>query len=239
MKFFLLLTTFLILKQIYAGNILYSDLVQIKGIYYKKKSSNVFTGKVVGIYEGEFKEGMKHGEFIKYYGNGKVLSKINFFENRLNGNWTEYYRNGNLLIKKTFKNDLLEGEYIDYYSFGQVLSKRFYMKDKLEGIYEEFYKNGQLHIKTNYKNNVLDGEYIVYHEYEFNPIVQIKSKKFYSNGKKEGVFLEFDENGNKIKEGFYIKGKLEGEFFTYNKFGKILSKLVYKDGLLIKVALNQ
>ena len=83
------------------------------------------------------------------------------------------------------------------------------MKNKLEGIYKEFYKNGQLHIK-NYKNNILEGEYIVYHEYEFEPVVQIKSKKYYKNGKIEGKFAEFDENGNKIKEGFYKEGKLEG-----------------------------
>ena len=72
---------------------------------------------------------------------------------------------------------MLEGEYIDYYSFGQILSKRSYVKNKLEGIYIEFYKNGQLHIKKNYKNNILEGEYIVYHEYEYEPVVQIKRKK--------------------------------------------------------------
>ena len=47
--------------------------------------------------------------------------------------------------------------------------------------------------------------------------------------------MEFDENGNKIKEGFYKEGKLEGAILNYNKFGKVLSKIIYKDGLLIEV----
>ena len=46
---------------------------------------------------------MKYGEFIKYYSDGKVLSKISYFENRLDGSWMEYYRNGNLLRKKYLK----------------------------------------------------------------------------------------------------------------------------------------
>ena len=47
--------------------------------------------------------------------------------------------------------------------------------------------------------------------------------------------MEFNENGNKIKEGFYKEGKLEGVIFNYSKIGKVLSKIVYKDGLLIEV----
>ena len=45
--------------------------------------------------------------------------------------------------------------------------------------------------------------------------------------------MEFDENGNKIKEGFHKEGKLEGTILNYNKLGKVLSKLIYEDGLLI------
>ena len=56
--------------------------------------------------------------------------------------------------------------------------------------------------------------------------LQIKSKKYYKNGKIEGKFAEFDENGNKIKEGFYKEGKLEGLVLNYNKYGKIFSKII-------------
>ena len=63
-SFFLLLTTFLVFSQVYCENVSYNDLVKIKGIYYKKKSNTAFTGKVNGLLKGEFKEGMKHGEFI-------------------------------------------------------------------------------------------------------------------------------------------------------------------------------
>ena len=235
MKYSIIVFSLFLISISWSKDIYFKHLVEKEGLFYEKSSDVPYTGKVKGLVEGTFKKGMKHGEFIKYYSDGKILSKINYFENRLDGSWTEYFRNGNFLRKKKIKNNLLEGEYIDYYSFGQVFSKRFYVQNKLEGIYEEYYKNGQLHIKKNYKNNILEGEYIVYHEYEFKPVVQIKSKKYYRNGKIEGRFVEFDENGNKRKEGFYVKGKLEGAVLLYNKFGKILSEILYEDGLLIKV----
>ena len=158
------------------NNISYSDLVKIDEIFYEKESSKPFSGNIVGLFEGKFIEGKKFGEFVKFYNDGKLLSRVNYFDNKLNGVWLEYYRNGNLLSKKIFKNNLLNGIYIDYYSFGQILSKRFYINNKLEGKYEEFYKNGQLHIIKNYENNILEGEFISYHEYEFNPTIQIKVK---------------------------------------------------------------
>ena len=65
-------------------------------------------------------------------------------------------------------------------------------------------------------------------------LLQLLVEKYYKNGKIEGKFMEFDENGNKIKEGFYKEGKLEGVILNYDKFGKVLSKLIYKDGLLIE-----
>ena len=166
MKFFLLFLNFLIISQIYSDNVSYKDLVKINDVYYKKDTNKLFTGKIKGLIEGTFKEVKKNGEFISYYNDGKILSRINYIQNILDGNWIEFYRNGNLLIKKIYKNGELEGEYIDYYSFGQILSRRFYVNNKLDGIYEEFYKNGQLHIKKNYKEDLLEGEYIVYHEYE-------------------------------------------------------------------------
>ena len=152
LKYLLIIFSLLFNSLSSSKDIYLKDLLKKDGIFYKKFSDTPFTGKVTGLLEGTFKKGMKYGEFIKYYSDGKILSKISYFENRLDGSWMEYYRNGNLLRKKIFKNDLLEGEYIDYYSFGQILSIRFYVKNKLEGIYKEFYKNGQVYIKKNYKS---------------------------------------------------------------------------------------
>ena len=127
-KLFLLIFffLFLFLKTIHSNEfssskniVSYNDLIKIKNIYYSKYTNKLYTGKIEGLIEGFFLDGKRHGEFFKYYNDGKILSKINYFDNKLNGIWLEFYRNGNILIKKNYKNNKLEGEYIDYYSFGQ------------------------------------------------------------------------------------------------------------------------
>ena len=110
MKYLIIIFSLLFNSLSISKDIYFKDLLKKDGVFYEKFSDTPFTGKVTGLLEGTFKKGMKYGEFIKYYSDGKILSKINYFENRLDGSWIEYYRNGNLLRKKIFKDNLLQGE---------------------------------------------------------------------------------------------------------------------------------
>ena len=82
MKTIFIFILIIISPLIYAKNFSYSNLVKINDVYFIKKSKVPFSGKVVGAIEGKFKNGKKHGEFLKYYQDGKLLSKINYFENK-------------------------------------------------------------------------------------------------------------------------------------------------------------
>jgi hypothetical protein len=44
------------------------DLVWRDGIHYKKFSDVPFTGKVTGKTQGRFRNGIKHGPWVNYYG---------------------------------------------------------------------------------------------------------------------------------------------------------------------------
>ena len=57
----------------------------------------------------------------------------------------------------------------------------------------------------------------------------------YINGKLEGEYLEFDEQGKLRGKGFYIDGRLEGEYSIYDKNSKLLEKRIYKNGSLLEV----
>ena len=103
MKYLIIIFSLLFNSLSSTKDIYFKDLLKKEGIFYEKFSDTPFTGKITGLLEGKFKKGMKYGEFIKYYSDGKILSKINYFENRLDGSWIEYYRNGNLLKKKHLK----------------------------------------------------------------------------------------------------------------------------------------
>ena len=103
MKYLIIIFSLLFHSLSSSKDIYFKDLLKKDGIFYEKFSDTPFTGKVTGLLEGTLKKGMKYGEFIKYYSDGKILSKISYIENRLDGSWMEYYRNGNLLKKKYLK----------------------------------------------------------------------------------------------------------------------------------------
>ena len=44
--------------------------------------------------------GKKEGKHVKYYNDGKILSKAYFKQNNLHGNYLEFFQNGNTLTKK-------------------------------------------------------------------------------------------------------------------------------------------
>ena len=66
----------------------------------------------------------------------------------------------------------------------------------------------------------------------------LKIRSFYVNGKLDGEYLLYDEQGRLRGKSFYKNGKLEGEHLHYNKKGLLLEKRIYKNGILIEVKPN-
>ena len=65
--------------------------------------------------------------------------------------------------------------------------------------------------------------------------IQLKVKAFYQNGKLEGEYLEYDEQGRMRGKSFYKNGKLEGEYLYFNNKEILVEKRIYKKGTLIEV----
>ena len=69
--------------------VFWTDLVEnpSDGLVYQKFMSMPFTGSVTASadvpFKGAFKEGLKHGEWVHFDGNGHVKSKSEFVDGRL------------------------------------------------------------------------------------------------------------------------------------------------------------
>ena len=71
------------LSSSWTNEIEYKRLEKKEGLYYKILSDTPYTGKVVGQINGKIVNGKKEGLHLKFYKNGKILSKANFKKNRL------------------------------------------------------------------------------------------------------------------------------------------------------------
>ena len=63
-------------------------------------------------------------------------------------------------------------------------------------------------------------------------------QSFYINGKLEGEYQVYDEQGRLREKSFYKYGKLEGRQLLYNKKGILLETRIYNNGVFVKVNPN-
>ena len=120
-----------------------------------------------------------------------------------------------IYYRKNYKDGNLEGAYTNYYRIGQIFSIRNYKNNNLEGEYLDYYKNGLLQTKKIINQENL-AESIYYIMNMSLKKIQLKVKAFYQNGKLEGEYLEYDEQGRIRGKSFYQNGKLEGEYLYFN-----------------------
>lgn len=96
----------------------------LDGIYQKKTRDQVL------IQQGSFEKGLKEGEWIQWFANGKIASIHSFKYGLKDGDFNEYYPDGEISHKGAYKDDELHGK---IYHF---------MQDGGNTVY--FYKNGNL-----------------------------------------------------------------------------------------------
>ena len=89
------------------------SVVERDGLYYEKFGETPFTGKVTGKEQGRVKDGKKEGEWVWYWGNGQLMSKVSFTNGKEEGEWIIYYSNGQVREKGIYKNGVMEGEWGD------------------------------------------------------------------------------------------------------------------------------
>ncbi len=89
------------------------ELVKRDGLYYEKYSEILFTGNITGKEQGSIKNGKKEGEWVRYWSNGELMSKVSFKNGKEDGEWVIYYSNGRVRDKGNYKNGVMQGEWDD------------------------------------------------------------------------------------------------------------------------------
>jgi len=75
--------------------------------------------------------GKKHGEFKKFFGNGKILEHQYFNENKVTGEYKVYHYNGNLKIHCYYKDNKLHGNYKEYDNNNNLLRNEIYHQGQI------------------------------------------------------------------------------------------------------------
>ncbi len=237
------------------------------------KNGELYTGVYQTYYENgniEFEEeylnGKAHGHHKNYFQNGNLKNDKLYENNQPNGKSQIFYKTGEIEIEGNYLKGKLNGTLIQFYKNGKKSREKFYKNDKeikrlqdwdengkknivakdnelllkkdlfvdksgnlFTGIYQKFYENGFLMSQCDIEKGKKHGLWII-NDKEGN--AEFESE--YKNGLKDGLSQTFYKNGGLKLSGKFKKGHANGDFEEYNETGELINVQKYKNGKLIK-----
>lgn len=133
-------------------------LVLKDGLLYKDSTSTIpFTGrhksKVMDkVIEYEVKDGIKNGDFILYYPNGKIEMRGKIVNDKNEGEWKYFLPDGTLQTAGIFINDVPESTWTWYYQDGKIFEQGNFKKGVRTGEWKTFDQNGKLRVLRKFEN---------------------------------------------------------------------------------------
>ncbi len=221
--------------------------------YYKEgkkdgKYKEWYNNKIV-YYETYYNEDVLEGEYKKWNENGKLIIHKYYKEGKLEGEYKEY-DNGYITIKCYYKEGKLEGEYKKWWSSnGKLRMNTSYNQGKINGEYKSWYeKNGKIDTHCYYnKDGKLDGIFKQYYYRDGGKLEYIKNlalgdlvgdvlvrQCYYKEGKKEGEYKEWWNNGKLKCHCYYKEDKKEGEYREWNSDGFLITHYLYKNNKIVQ-----
>lgn len=143
---------------------------------------------------------------VAYHSNGKPSIIATYYKDQPEGLRREFDTAGNVIKGYVFENGWLRYEGITD------------MNGLRQGIWKEYYQTGELRSKGNYKNSKPIGEW----KYYFTD-KSIEILGYYNNkGHKDGEWLWFYPSGDTMVVANYDDGDFEGIYTEYDEDGQIL-----------------
>lgn len=172
--------------------------------------------------EKEYKMGIEDGFDRRYHHEtGKLTIDTYYKEGKPEGRWVEHLEGnvGNVTRISNYKNGLRDGEWSETSADGKPRGKSSYKEGKKDGVWITYRKDGSQEKKTTYKNDLKNGEEIIY----FTDGTVDKSIN-YVNDKRNGVTKEYYFTSGKTtpkSEYTYKEGKQNGEYKCFDQDGKL------------------
>ncbi len=192
------------------------------------------TGIVVAV--GEFLEDSLHNTVKGFYMNGVTQYVKHYNRGVRNGEAISYFDNGRTEQIATFVNDVPHGAVIAFYADSILRYIKEYNMGVPNGRFYLFHRNGCAASEDYYKNGEHDSISRVWDVVSCNLI----SESSWRNGKKNGTFIQYNAFGDTLRIENYFNGILEGRFADIREVPNDVTKRVklhvesegyYRDGL--------
>jgi len=200
-------------------NTIYQEVKEYHGNGNLKCKYTLRFGKIVGLYEQWWENGIKYGQCEHKNGladgfcqtwnkNGNKLFECYYKEGKKEGVFKRWIVDdkdylvdycGNLEFECIYRNNKMNGLYQTWWcTTGEKWYEGTFIEDKKDGLHKEWYEDGQKCNECHFKE-----------------------------GKKHGLYQSWLRDGQKIYEISYIDGKKHGYSKRWNDQGELIEDLLY------------
>lgn len=206
---------------------------------YDKKGVQLATIKYVNGQVVENAEELMGVDLVReFYSDASVKWEKTYLGSKPHGIWKKFDTAGVVIETIVYKNGLKKGEGIidnkgikqgpwkEYYTEGTLRGEGEYFDGARIGKWKFYHLNEKLEQVGKYrKGGKAHGDWIWYYENG-----SVRREETYLNGKEDGAIVEFNEEGNIIKQGEYVDGFKEGEWIINT--GDYIEKGNYIEGMM-------
>jgi antitoxin component YwqK of YwqJK toxin-antitoxin module len=189
------------------------------------------------VVTGEFFEDSLHNAVKGFYMNGVTQYVKHYNRGVRNGEVISYFDNGKTEQIATFVNDVPHGPVIAFYPDSVLRYIKEYNMGVPNGRIYHFHRNGCAASEDYYKNGERDSISRVWDAVSCNLI----SESNWKRGKKHGAFIQFNAFGDTLRIETYKEGKLHGRYLDVREVPnettkrtelKIETEGSYEEGLM-------
>ncbi|MCP5023272.1 MAG: hypothetical protein GY930_16070 [bacterium] len=210
---------------------------QVSGKLVETVRSYYPSGHVRRIYSqllGTFGPLGHHGRDLHLHANGVVIQEAFWVEGVLQGPYREWHESGQLKVESEFKSGKRDGIYMEYGTRGKLRVRGEYTAGSLHGEFSQWFgtggsqevshweqgiKNGTCQVwdrgmtpvsLETYLNGSRHGDATMYHR--IAGITKVHQRGKYHHGLKQGVWVEFNPEGERVQEKEFVRGKVTGYY---------------------------
>ncbi len=196
--------------------------------------------------EGTMRDGKADGYWKNYYKNGKLKIEGNRKNFQLDSTWKFYNEKGRITKAVNYLEGKKNGYTFNYDTLQHVSSKELFVNDIKQGNSFSYYPSGRTKQLTPYVKGKPDGWAYEYSEdsviismlkYQGGILASVdRLNRKDENGKKQGVWKEFYEDGKLKSEKKYKDDLVDGYVKTYDKKGNLEKTEKFNNGKEVKNA---
>ncbi|MBQ5401918.1 MAG: hypothetical protein IIU16_03280 [Bacteroidales bacterium] len=203
------------------------------------------------------KQGRRQGHWIRTDRGGAKIYEGDFVDGQETGTFTYYYTDGTVRIRNIYSEPGKRCTHEAYDEQGHLLARGEYNQRNRDGQWQFFAEDGRLVKEASYKMGVKDGQHVIYDRKGDTAEVthwqdnrkhgrwwkRIGNTGYitanYVRGGVEGHLLEYDDNGQMVRDGEYKEGMRHGKNLLYEN-NELVAEEDWQHGVMTdrKILLN-